>query len=228
MEIKILNLYSDIMNLYGSSGNIKVLEYHLKELDIPFSISCKSIDDDLDFSLYDLVLIGSGSEDNRMLCLEHLKKYKESIQEAVNNNKFFLITGNSVGLFGKKLYDEDALSIFNYNVTQSEQANSKEVILDNDFGRKIYGFVNNCDNFVSEEQSLFEDEGIKYNNFYGTYVLGPLLARNPDFLKSFLKELFKYKNIDCDTNKIDIELNDKSYDEFIVFKKNKQFNKKHR
>ena len=38
-------------------------------------------------------------------------------------------------------------------------------------------------------------EGIHKNNFYGTYLLGPILARNPHFIEHLIKEngLMTYK-----------------------------------
>ena len=43
MEVKILHLYSDIMNLYGEYGNIKILEKHLKDQGFEVIIDRKTI-----------------------------------------------------------------------------------------------------------------------------------------------------------------------------------------
>ncbi len=193
MKLNILCLYYDFMNLYGDTGNIKVLKHHLDFLGIDYNIDYLSLDDDLSFKNYDLVLIGSGTEENRDICLKHLLKYKKDIKESIANNKFFLVTGNALGLFGKKLYDKEALGIFDFVVDESKKRNSMEVILENDFCKPIYGFINNSDKMVSNEKTLFKGEGILYNNFYGTYVVGPLLSRNPEFLEYFLKKLILFK-----------------------------------
>ena len=81
MKLNILCLYHDIMNLYGDTGNIKVLKYHLDELNIKYSIDYLGIDDELSLDRYDLIMIGSGTEDNRKIVLNHLKKYKKEIKE---------------------------------------------------------------------------------------------------------------------------------------------------
>ena len=111
MKINILCLYSDIMNLYGDSFNYKILEYHLKEIDILCNITKLSINDNLDFTKYDVIFIGCGTEKYRELCLNHLLKYKDSLNKAINDNKFFLVTGNAISMFGKTLYDKEALGI---------------------------------------------------------------------------------------------------------------------
>lgn len=185
MKVSILCLYYDLMNLYGDTGNVKVLKYHLEELGIKYEISYKTFGEKLDFSLYDLVMIGSGTEDNRFICMKHLLKYKKDIKKLVNENKFFLVTGNAISMFGKRIYGEKALGIFDFEVVKSDERISKEVILENDICAPIYGFFNHQDVISGNNKFLFGDEGIHYKNFYGTFTLGPILSRNSEFLEYF-------------------------------------------
>ena len=60
------------MNLYGESGNVIALQKALEQLGIDVSIEFITIDDEIDFSKYDLVYIGAGNEKNLLLALEHL------------------------------------------------------------------------------------------------------------------------------------------------------------
>ena len=212
------------MDLYGDTGNVRVLKYHLDDLGIKYNINYLSIDDKLSLKDYDLVLIGASTEENRDICLNHLLKYKKDINNAIDSNKFFLVTGNALGMFGKKLYDKDALGTFNFSVNKSEERVSKEVILENKICKPIYGFMNHSDEVVSNDNPLFEDEGVLYKNFYGTYVLGPILSRNPDFLEYFLKKLVLSKDKKFKFKKLNLSLEKKAYDEFIEFKKTKIFN----
>lgn len=224
MKINILCLYYDLMNLYGDTGNIKVLKYHLEELGIKYNIDYKSIDDKLDFTKYDLTLIGAGTEENRFICLKHLLKYQKDIISSINNNKFFLITGNAISMFGKSLYNKKALNVFDFETKKSKERISEEVILENNICSPIYGFMNHQDIIKNNKNHLFNEEGIKYKNFYGTQVLGPILSRNPEFLEYFLKELIKSKDKNFKLKKLNTDLNKKAYDEFIEFKKTKVFN----
>lgn len=226
MKINILCLYYDIMNLYGDANNYKVFTYHLDEIGIKYEIDKLSIYDEIDFDKYDVCFIGCGSEENRSLCLSHLIKFKKDVKKNIDNNKFFLVTGNSLAMFGNKVYDEKGLSIFDFDVTLASDRISEEVILDNTFGNPIYGFLNHSDNMSSFDKPLFSDEGVHVNNFYGSYVLGPILARNPDFLRHFVKEVILFKDKDFKFNDIDTSLNDKAYSSYIEFKKTKKFNSK--
>ena len=225
MKINILCLYYDLMNLYGDTGNIKVLKHHLEDLKINYNIDYLSIDDKLDLSKYDLILIGSSTESNRLICLEHIKKYKKEIKDAINKNKFFLVTGNALGMFGKKLYNKEALGIFDFEVLESKERISEEVILENSFCSPIYGFMNHSDEVINNTKyNLFNQEGILYKNFYGTYVIGPILSRNPEFLEYLLNKLLLSKNKKFKMQELNTKLNQKAYKEFIEFKKTKVFN----
>ena len=225
MKINILCLYYDLMNLYGDTGNVKVIEHHLNDLKIDYNIEYLSIDDKLDLSKYDLILMGASTENNRFICLNHIKKYKKELNDAINKNKFFLVTGNALGMFGKKLYDKDALGLFDFEVSEKEERISKEVVLDNNICSPIYGFMNHSDEIINNSNNnLFNDEGIHYKNFYGTYVLGPILSRNPEFLEYFLNKLLTSKDKKYKIKELNTKLNKKAYQEFIEFKKTKVFN----
>ena len=203
--MKIAYLYYDFLNLYGESGNIKIISNILKYNKIKHEILYLSLDDELEFDKYDLVYIGSGTEDNLLIALKHLSKYKNDIKKYIEDNKFMLVTGNSFDMFGKKIDDNKALNIFEYEV--SKGIRKKEEVYHN----KILGFINNN----SYNNKYCDTDIIRHNNFYGTYILGPILVRNPHLVKQFLNNLTNKKL------KYDLKLETKAYNEFIKnFKEN--------
>ena len=203
--MKIAYLYYDFLNLYGESGNIKIISNILKYNKIKHEILYLSLDDKLEFDKYDLVYIGSGTEDNLLIALKHLSKYKNDIKKYIEDNKFMLVTGNSVDMFGKKIEDIKALNIFDYEVTKGKRK-MEEV-----YHNKILGFINNN----SYNSEYIDSDIIRHNNFYGTYILGPILVRNPELIKQFLNQLTDKKL------KYDLKLETKAYNEFIKnFKEN--------
>ena len=207
--MKIAYLYYDFLNLYGESGNIKIIDNILKANKIKHTILYLSLDDELDFTTYDLVYIASGTEENIKIALNHLKKYQKDIKDYINSGKFMLVTGNSLDMFGQKIDDIEGLKIFDYEVTKGKRK-MEEVYIDGKIiNHKILGFINNNSYIDKLKYPLFKDEGIKYNNFYGTYIIGPILVRNPYFVKYFLNNLTGKKL------KYDLKLEIKAYNEFI-------------
>lgn len=227
MKITIGHLYNDLMNLYGEIGNIKVLKYQLKKQGIDVLVKNLSINDDIDFDELDMIYIGQGTEENRLLVLEDLIKYKDKIKDAINDGKFFLITGNALALFGKyiKLNEKEikALNVFNFYTEQSEKRFVNEVVTNTKLIKEdIYGFMNHSDITIENNNYLFTNEGVMYNNFYGTNIIGPLLARNPLFLKYFIKKFIINKNKKFKFKPFDLKLEEMAYKEFIQFKKTKK------
>ncbi len=210
--MKIGYLYYDFLNLYGERGNIKALINALNSLKIKVNVDYLSLNDPLDIEKYDLIYIGSGTEDNQKEALKHLMKYKNEIKKYINNNKFFLITGNAIDMFGKKIItkqDEiEGLNIFDYIVEYTDKRVIKEVHRDSKLiNNKIIGFENH-EGIINEKS--YNDE-IVFNNFYGTYTLGPILIRNPMLLKYFLNKIFPK----VDINKLNLKLEEKAYKEFV-------------
>lgn len=212
MTIRVAHLYYDLMNLYGEIGNLKVIEYQLKKQKINVTIDKLSLNDKIEFEKYDLIYIGSGTKKSTLLVLEDLKKYKQQVKEYIENNKFMLVTGNSINVFSKKIGDTEALNIFDFNISYSNARLVGDVILDN-----IIGFQNRDTLIENNNNPIFNNSeiGIHYKNFYGTYIIGPLLIRNPNFSQKFTKNLIISKKNDFKFRKFDFEIDKKASKSYV-------------
>ena len=200
--IKILHLYYDIMNMYGESANIRALKKALDFEGVTYKIDCKSLYDEINIMSYDFIYMGTGLDESYPIVLEDLKKYKEDLSKYIDANKFILVTGNALDLFSD-------LKILKFKSVKEDFRIIGEQVYTTDLIKNyVIGFQNR-DTVIKEysETSLFKvttgtgfapnnkNEGIRKNNFYGTYLLGPLLIRNPYLLEYFTKNLLKSKNI---------------------------------
>ena len=212
MTIRVAHLYYDLMNLYGEIGNLKVIEYQLKKQKINVIIDKLSLNDKIEFEKYDLIYIGSGTKKSTLLVLEDLKKYKQQVKEYIENNKFMLVTGNSINVFSKKIGDTEALNIFDFNISYSNARLVGDVILDN-----IIGFQNRDTLIENNNNPIFNNSeiGIHYKNFYGTYIIGTLLIRNPNFSQKFIKNLIISKKNDFKFRKFDFEIDKKASKSYV-------------
>ena len=233
MKITIMHLYYDLLNLYGENGNIKALKNTLEHLGIDVYIKFVTLGEVIDLKNVDLLYIGMGTISNQKLALEHICKYKKEIEEYINNNGFVLATGNAMELFGKKINYLDkpkkALEIFDFEASEINFKIADEVLCKTEFIKNyIIGFTNR--NSVIKEDiknPLFEvvkgtgnnlynnKEGFQFKNFYGTYLIGPILIRNPEFLKYLIKKLVNSKNKNFKLKKFDLTLENKAYHEFM-------------
>lgn len=212
MKIKILHLYSDFLNLYGEYGNVRLLTKKLEEKDCEVVIDKKTVTDtEIDFESYDFIYCGAGTESKRSFALNHLKKFKESLKCAFENNKVMLFTGNSWEMLGKYIKTADGsivdgLKLFDFTVKEQNirrltgDIKAKAEFIENE----LIGFINKCsevENVTSPlftltmkpESFAFEQEGIHEKNLFGTQVVGPVLVKNPTFCEYIAELIIKNK-----------------------------------
>lgn len=235
MQINILHLYYDIMNLYGEYANVSILEKHLNDQGFTAIVDRLSINDELDFSKYEFIYIGSGTERNQLTVLEHLKKYKNSFSDYVNNYGFVLMTGNSYELLGKSINDIEALNILDFTTKTIDTRKVSDAIYVCPFtSSPLVGFINNMSIIYDNKNPLSKVEfglgenennthdGVKYKNLYGSHLIGPILIKNPLFLKYLVTEIGKKYNENFVYNDIKYEEEEKAYQITLEELKNRE------
>ena len=211
MKIKIAHLYYDLLNLYGEQGNILALTNAFNKQKINVTVDLLSIEDNKKFNKYDIIYIGSGSEENLLLALNDLKKDTQEIKEYIKKDKYFISTGNSKDLFGKFIQINNskykALNIFDYYSKQNPVRIVGESIMGFKDLPPIVGFQNRACVMQNNYNHLFSVingyadnykssyEGYRENNFLATYLIGPLLIRNPHFTDYIVKDILIKKKI---------------------------------
>lgn len=201
----IAHLYKDLLNLYGNDGNTKILKQKLNQMRCKVDVVEPSIGDEMDFDKYDLVFVGSGTENNLELAIKDLKNHKGDIEKAISEGKIFLAFGNSVELFGA-----DGIGIFDYKAKPVDRIKT-DVRRKSIFIREeLLGFENHSHILTDANGKILEEQDFIKENFYGSYVEGPMLVRNPAFLKKIISKL-----TDGNLQKLDLELEEKAYNNFI-------------
>lgn len=217
--IKIAHLYYDLMNYYGEQGNVLALKTAIEYAGFKVNIKTLSVDDEIDFEKYDIFYMGMGTKRNQELVRKDILKYKDKIENVIDK-KMFIMTGNSYELFGKKIDDKKCLGVFNFESKTTDRIVGEQVFKSDIIKETIIGFQNRFSSNNIKDDYLFEVikgtgndseskvEGIHKNNFFGTYLLGPILIRNPYFKDALLK----YIGID----KVNTKLTDyKAYHEYL-------------
>lgn len=225
MNIKVLHLYHDILNLYGDYGNVAVLKKHIEDQGNTVTLDKKSVGEDYDPNNYNFVYIGAGTERNLDRVLKDIKSHGDQFKKYIDDRKYILATGNSFEMFGKKIEEEEGLNIFDYEVQRDKDRKTSDVIYSSEYLKnKVVGFVNkstrvyhNMNPFFKVEFGIGENEkndyeGVKYKNFYGTHISGPILARNPEFLQALVIGMCKDLSRDFKPKKIDYTNEQKGYE----------------
>ena len=205
--IKIEILFPEVANLYGDLMNIEYLVRSIgKDNAEVINTSLKSEPYFAKTDDVDMIYLGTMTEKSQSLVLDVLFKYKTRIEELIDAGKIFLITGNALELFGEYIECDNGekipcLGIFKTHAVRRmlERYNSLYVGKFEDID--IVGFKSQFTHSYGEFDGLFEtvrgdglspetkSEGIRRNNFLGTYIIGPLLVLNPPFTVYLMKLL---------------------------------------
>ncbi len=224
MEIRILHLYHDLLNLYGEYGNVSAVERYLKNQGVDVKVDKLSLYDHVDFSSYDFIYLGSGTEEKQLKALDDLKNNKSDIVSAYENGTVILATGNSFEIFGKSITSPDGtktdgLSWFDMEttVTDKQRTLTDEVCTAEFLTSQCVGFINKASETKSHEKPMFsvdfgagnskqiKEEGIVKGNFYGTHLTGPCLIKNPHLLVYFASLIAKKKGFEIKPTELKYE-----------------------
>ncbi len=197
MNINIAHLFPDILNLYGENGNIKALKYFLEKEGYKVTITNVTLEDELELLKYDFIYIGSGEPEYLNLAKNKLQEYKNDFLNYIKKEKIMLVTGSALSIF-------DFLNL--YEINEEPDFKVADVSATTSLcNGVIYAFQNTKYLIKSTNHLLFNLEtgfgnnntmleGFRENNFYVTSLIGPLLARNDNLTKYFVKLLIENLN----------------------------------
>lgn len=199
-------LYPSLANLYGETMHARYLEKCLPDARFVYT----EVNDVPAFAgeNVDLICLGPMSENAQQLLAGRLAPYKDRIEELIRRGTVFLVTGNALELFGQYIENEDGsridcLGIFETWAKRQMMRRYNSLFLGSFGETRIVGFKAQFSHSwgAAEKEGLFrcvkgdglcpgaEWEGLRRGNFFGTYLLGPLLILNPDFTKYLLSLL---------------------------------------
>ena len=197
MKITIGHLYPDLLNLYGDRGNIQCMKKRCQWRGIEAETIEYQLEDHIDFSALDIVLLGGGSDREQMLVCDKLRSIQKDFRDYVEDNGVVIAVCGGYQLLGH-YYDTDdgrieGLSLVDLYTEQGSPRLIDNIVLENDkFSLPIVGFENHGGRTYIGDNDPFgkvlygsgnngEDkaEGVLYKNVVGTYLHGPLLPKNP-------------------------------------------------
>ena len=199
--MKILHLYSDIMNLYGDYANITAIMKFCALIGEACTVDRRSIGDEVKLCDYDFIYVGSGTERNMKVTLSDLRRLKDDLCAYVDSGSVALFTGNAFEMLGKSITDADGetyegLGLFDFTVTEQKKTRLVgDAIFDAPFlDSPLVGFINKCSEIRGIADPLFtvrmglsnaegeSGEGVRRNNLFCTHLTGPVLVKNPHML----------------------------------------------
>lgn len=243
MELNIINMYPDVLNLYGDSGNITCIKQRAKWRGITLNIQDLTVSSDVQVNEdTDMILIGGGSDSGQSTVATNLLKQASALENYIENDGVILAISGSYQMFGQTYIDPNNNKLPCLELLDINSISQGEKLMGNIVTKANIDLSNvnqNLDTFVGFEshtartkhnyeplgfvQAGFgnndEDkkEGAVYKNFIGSYLHGPLLPKNP--------HLADYMILKALENKYDIDKLEVLDDEIEINAHNSMVNK---
>lgn len=204
--MKIEILYPQLCCLYGDKGNTKFLQACYPDAEFIYTeLNDKPafLQDDVD-----LCCMYSMSEQNQEWILSRLMQWQAEIRDAIHGKTVFLLFGNAMELFGNYIEREDGTKVNGLGIfdvySKRHAPNRFNTLIQAEFeGMTLFGYTSRfSDTYgITKEQAMANViigsgsdpdtklEGIYTGNVIATYLLGPLLVANPDFMKWLMVKL---------------------------------------
>ena len=200
---KVELLFPELCNIYGESYNVEYLRRCSDEIEVINTNHMDTpafVNEDVD-----MIYLGCTTERKQEQIRGILSQYRDRIIELIDKGVIFLATGNAVEIFGNYIEDAgrkiDALGIFDFysvRYMRRDRHNSQFIGTFDDItvlghrSQFSFAYGDFDDNFIDIQKGIgmnpdTKKEGVRRNNFYGTYSLGPFLILNPLFAKKLMR-----------------------------------------
>ncbi len=203
-EIIIEELFPEVANLYGDTGNVRYLKKCLP--DANFVNDSLNEVPHFNETVPSMIYMGPMSEHSQELVINRLMPYRDRLKELIEKGVIFLLTGNAGEIFIKEILNEDGtktegLNLFDYTAKRKMFNRYNRHVMGDFEGFTLVGYKNQFTHSYGDNSKEYffkvtrgdgmnpENplEGIRYKNFFSTYLLGPILIQNPYFTKYILK-----------------------------------------
>lgn len=212
-QIVIGHLYPKEMNVYGDMGNVLTLRYRLEARG--FNVRYKPIESLEGFKQLGIdILVGGGGQDSNQGSIHaDLKKYGSELKDACNAGLTTLVICGMYQLFGNKFILPDGselagLGVLDIETKAGESRLIGNLVVSSPFG-KLVGFENHSGRtflgaglqplgkVLKGAGNNGEDtfEGVVNKNVFGTYMHGPVLAKNPILADELIRRALEQRGI---------------------------------
>ena len=202
--VVIAHLFPDLLNLYGDGGNVRVIAHRLAARGIPYRVERVNHGETIDLAKVDFVLLGGGPDREQRLASSELARMADDLRAFVEADGALLAICGGYQILGSKwlLGDEivDGLGVLDIEtrrpgtsadrlidniVVRSSIAERPVVGYENHAGRTFLGqgvepfgrVVSSCGHGNNDSDGA---DGVLYKSTIGTYLHGPILAKNPE------------------------------------------------
>ncbi len=203
--LTIVHLFPTLLNLYGDNGNVRVLAQRARWRGIPVNVVCVESPEEVNIAVADIVFIGGGPDREQHQASAGLSQLREQLVRFVEDDGALLAICGGYQIIGKEwlMADEEVpgLSLVDLTTKRAEGGSRNRlvgnIVLNSPLAKTpVVGFENHAGRtYLGEGVEPFgtvfgahgfgnndsdHADGVRYKNLIGSYLHGPLLAKNPE------------------------------------------------
>lgn len=204
-SINIVHLYAKEMNIYGDNGNILILSQRLRWRGYNTRIIRVGIGDKIPNDSH--IIVGGGGQDaGQTKITSDLNNKKDTLKTMANECVPMLMICGMYQLFGQYFKTTTGDKLFGIGVLDSYTVAGPKRIIGNICTQTKFGDLIGYENhsgltylqgntkplgktkFKQGNNGKDKTEGAVYNNVFGTYLHGPVLAKAPEFADKLISK----------------------------------------
>lgn len=209
MKMQLVHFYPNLMNLYGSYGNVLVLRRYLEALGCEVTVETVYPGDDLDFNGKDFFYMGAGTESSQRAVMADLARMGGNLKAAAGDGAVLFFAGTAMELLGQEVWEPDSSKYAGVGLADFYTQHENLRIVGDVYGHTelypeaVVGFMNKCSVIHDVSTPLLTSvelgwgndganrpEGFHWKNVFASQLTGPLLVKNPKLLETVAAALF--------------------------------------
>ena len=148
-QLHLAHLYGDLLNTYGDIGNVLVLEYYAKQMDIELTSEVISLDQPFDATKFDIAFFGGGQDYEQVIVSKDIQAKKQALTDYIEDGGPMLAICGGYQLLGKYYIGangeriEGISALDHYTESQDNNRFIGDIVIENEeTGQKYHGFEN--------------------------------------------------------------------------------------
>lgn len=110
-QLHLAHLYGDLLNTYGDIGNVLVLEYYAKQMDVELTSEVISLKTPFDSEKFDIAFFGGGQDYEQMIVSKDIQDKKQALTAFIEAGGPMLAICGGYQLLGKYYIGADGQRI---------------------------------------------------------------------------------------------------------------------
>jgi lipid II isoglutaminyl synthase (glutamine-hydrolysing) len=201
LQLRIAHLYPDLLDLYSDRGNVIILQKRAQWRGLDVTVDQISVGHEPALRDYDILVMGGGMDREQAIVAEDLQKRRENLEDAVNSGTVVVAICGGYQLLGHTFETNAGQRIPGLGLLDLHTVGAKTRMVGNVVAEmeidgaktSIIGYENHSGKtylgpgvepmmkVIKGYGNSGEDqwEGVRQGTIFGTYLHGPLLAKNP-------------------------------------------------